>query len=47
MKGIGPVLSGKIMAGRPYKSVDDLRSVKGISQKKLERFRPYFIVGGQ
>lgn len=45
IKGIGPVLAGKIIEGRPYKTVDDLINVKGISLKKLESIRPYFIVG--
>ncbi len=47
VKGIGPVLAGKIIAGRPYKTMDDLLNVKGISQKNLARFRPYFTVGGE
>ena len=44
IKGIGPVLAARIIAGRPYKSVDDLLKVKGISPKKLEKIRPYFVV---
>jgi len=44
IKGIGPVFAARIIAGRPYKSVDDLIEVKGIVQKKLEKIRPYFIV---
>jgi len=44
IKGIDPVLAERIIAGRPYKSVDDLLKVKGIGQKKLEKFRPYFVV---
>jgi competence protein ComEA len=44
IKGIGPVLAARIIAGRPYKSVDDLLKVKGIGQKKLEIIRPYFVV---
>lgn len=43
--GIGPVLSARIIAGRPYKTVDDLLKVKGIGPKKLENIRPYFVVG--
>jgi len=42
INGIGPVLSARIIAGRPYKTVDDLLKVKGIGQKKLEHIRPYF-----
>ena len=44
IKGIGPVLAARIIAGRPYKSVDDLQKVKGIGQKILEEIRPYFVV---
>ena len=45
IKGIGPVLAERIMAGRPYRTVDDLLKVKGIGPKKLENIRPYFVVG--
>ena len=41
-KGIGTVLAERIIAGRPYRTVDDLLKVKGISAKKLETIRPYF-----
>lgn len=44
IKGIGPVLAERIIAGRPYRTVDDLRKVNGIGQKKLENMRPYFVV---
>lgn len=44
IKGIGPTLSLRIIAGRPYKTIDDLRRVKGIGRKKLKRLRPYFVV---
>ncbi len=40
--GIGPVLAARIVAGRPYKTVDDLLKVKGIGIKRLEKLRPYF-----
>jgi competence ComEA-like helix-hairpin-helix protein len=45
IKGIGPVLAERIIAGRPYRTVDDLLKVKGIGPKKLENVRPYFVVG--
>ncbi len=45
IKGIGPVLAKRIIAGRPYRTVDDLHKVKGIGPKKLENIRPYFVVG--
>lgn len=44
---IGPVLSVRIISGRPYKAVDDLLKVKGIGPKKLENIRPYFVVGNK
>jgi len=42
INGIGPVLSARIIAGRPYKTIDDLLKVKGVGPKKLEHIRPYF-----
>ncbi len=45
INGIGTVLAKRIIAGRPYKTVDDLLKVKGIGPKNLEKFRPYFVVG--
>lgn len=45
VKGIGAVLAGRIIAGRPYEKVDDLRRVSGIGAKLLERIRPYLTVG--
>jgi len=45
IKGIGPVLAETIIAGRPYKTVEDLLKVKGIGPKTLEKIRPYVVVG--
>ncbi len=45
IKGIGHVLAERIIAGRPYRTVDDLLKVKGIGLKKLEQIRPYVVVG--
>lgn len=45
IKGIGPVLAARIIAGRPYKTVDGLIKVKGIGAKTLEKIRPYFLAG--
>lgn len=44
INGIGPVLSARIIAGRPYKTIDELLKVKGIGPKNLKNFRPYFVV---
>jgi len=45
IKGIGPVLAERIIAVRPYRTVDDLRKVKGIGPEKLKSIRPYLVVG--
>jgi competence protein ComEA len=45
---IGPTLSRRIIetrAKRPFRSVDELRRVKGIGVKTLERLRPHVTVG--
>ena len=45
IKGVGPVLAKRIIAGRPYKIVGDLLKVKGIGPNKFEKIRPYVVVG--
>ncbi len=44
LPGIGPVLAERIVAHRrhagPFERVEDLRSVKGIGKKTLEKIRP-------
>ena len=40
LPGIGPVLAGRIIAARPFDSVNDLIEIKGIGEKRLERLRP-------
>ncbi len=44
VKGIGLVLSQRIIDGRPYESVDDLLKVKGIGKRSLEKMRARFYV---
>ena len=39
IKGIGPALAKRIIAGRPYENIDDLLKIKGIGRKKLETVR--------
>lgn len=46
IKGIGPVLSARIIAGRPYRTVNDLIKVEGIGPKTLEKIHSYLVVGG-
>ncbi len=42
--GIGITLAGRIVAGRPYRSVDDLRQITGIGSNLVEKIRPYLTV---
>ena len=44
IKGVGPVLSARIIAGRPFQTIDELVKVKGIGPKRLKKFRPYLVV---
>jgi len=44
ISGVGPVLAAKIVAGRPYKSVAELRKVDGVGPKTYERIQSYFTV---
>lgn len=39
LPGIGPVTAGKIIAGRPYSSVDDLLTKKILGQKTFEKIK--------
>ncbi len=44
LPGIGEVLASRIIASRPFKTVDDLAKVEGIRPSVLERLRPYLTV---
>ena len=44
LPGIGPKTVARIIAARPFSSVDDLTRVKGIGKKKLARLRPLVTV---
>lgn len=39
--GIGPVLARRIIAGRPYRTLDALRELEGIGEKRLAEIRPF------
>jgi len=42
--GIGPKLAQRILAARPFTSLEDLMRVNGIGPQMLERIRPYLTV---
>ena len=44
IKGIGPALAARIVAGRPYRSVDDLLNIPGIGPAKLAEFHERLVV---
>lgn len=44
--GIGPALASLIIAGRPYKSVDELVRISGISVEKLRGMKPFMKLQG-
>lgn len=48
LEGVGEVLAQRILDDRaergPFQSVDDLRRVKGIGEKTLEKLRPWLVV---
>lgn len=50
LPGVGPTLASRIDAyrkERPFADVDELRRVKGIGAKTLEKIRPWVKVGGK
>lgn len=50
LPAIGPVLAQRIIEQRkahgPFRSVEDLRRVKGIGEKRMERLRPLLVTSG-
>ncbi len=45
LPNIGPKYAESIIAGRPYKTVDDIVKVKGIGPRTLEKIRDKVTVG--
>jgi len=45
LPGVGPATAQKIIAARPFKSVDDLSKVKGMSKAKMEALKDKVTVG--
>lgn len=50
LPGIGPALAGRIVdyrdANGPYRAVEELAAVDGISSRMVEALRPFVVVGG-
>jgi competence protein ComEA len=48
LPGVGPKLAQRVIEHRdekgPFRSVDDLRQVRGIGRKKFDRLRPHVLV---
>jgi competence protein ComEA len=43
LDGIGPALAARIVAARPFASVDDVARVRGIGARRLARLRPRLV----
>ena len=46
LPGVGPVMAARIVAARPFHSLDDLLRVPGIGAVRLEALRPWVTLGG-
>lgn len=46
LPNIGPARAKLIVAGRPYKSVEELKKVSGIGDKQLQAMRPFVKTDG-
>ncbi len=44
LPGIGPALAEKIIAARPFKSIDDVKNVSGIGQTKFDGIKDLVVV---
>lgn len=43
LPGIGPALAARMIAARPFATVDDLAEVKGIGPATIDRLRPHIV----
>ena len=44
LDGIGPKLAARIVAARPFRSVDEVARVRGIGRRRLARLRPRLVL---
>lgn len=44
LPGIGPAMAQRIVEGRPYRSVEDIKRVKGIGEATYSKLAPYITV---
>jgi competence ComEA-like helix-hairpin-helix protein len=44
IKGIGSILAERILAGRPYKTIEDLKKIRGIGKKNFQHIKQYLII---
>lgn len=45
LQGVGPKLAARIVAARPFRSVDEVARVRGIGRRRLERLRARLSLG--
>lgn len=45
LPGVGPALASRIVAARPFADIDDLRRVRGVRHRTLERLRARVVAG--
>lgn len=44
LEGIGAKLAARIVAGRPFRSVEEVAKVRGIGRRRLARLRPRLVL---
>jgi len=46
LPGVGPATAQNILAGRPFRSVEEIKSIKGVGESRYEQIRPLVTVRG-
>lgn len=44
LDGIGPKLAARIVAARPFRSLDEVAKVRGVGRRRLARLRPRLLL---